>query len=121
MSEILEKLRKVAEKTPSRITTKEREWLVSLSADYGVHINPLCPNCYKDAAIQLYAAIHKEEQQTADAGGWALTRGTDILFNGERICAATWTEENAKRWYYLGLPRWYFANIPAEYADNSRD
>ena len=118
--EILEKLRKIADKAPSKITTAEKELLVSLAADNGVHINPLCPDCYKDAAITLYQKLKPADEQPT-AGGYKLKPGVDVIFcarngNHYHICDATLTSKAAREWIAAGA-----ANLFAETPNGSNE
>lgn len=110
LTKTLDKLRKIAAKKPAQITTKERQFLVGLAADNGVSINPLCKDCYRDAAVQLFRVLDPEQLHAS--GGFALVPGTDVIFKGERVCDATLTAENARRWLAAGLRSWYFAKMP---------
>lgn len=113
--EILEKLQKIAQKAVSKITTAEKEWLVSLAAENAVHINPLCPDCYKDAAIELYQKL-KPADETPAVSGYKLRKGVDVIFhapNGNKyhICDATLTEKTAKVWIANGAG-FLFESVP---------
>lgn len=118
--EILEKVKKIVEKPASKITVKEREFLVGLAADYGVSINPLCKNCYHDAAIEIYTIISKSTNEVQEVDGYALVDGCNLLINGEPVNAATLTKEKAERWIKMGLPLRYFAKLPKD-DDNGND
>lgn len=114
IAQILERLRKIVAKKPAKITTAEREWLVGLAADNGVQINPLCTNCYHDAAIEIYDMLTREQPQPQEVDGWALKPGTNLLLNGEPVNAGTLTAANARRWLKIGLPERYFAKTPTQ-------
>lgn len=112
--EILDKLKKWADK--QTFTAKEREEIVKLAAEHGIEINPLCPDCYRDAVIQLYG-IYKPKDEPKDKNGYALREGVDVVLharngNEYHICEAALTEENARKWLASGLPDNFFAKMP---------
>lgn len=107
--EIAEKLKTLAAK--KKYTAKEREYIAKMCAQEGIVLNTLCPDCYNDAVIQLYGIYRKSGEP--EVGAYRLHEGVDIILNKtERICAATLTDENAKRWLRMGLPLSYFAALP---------
>lgn len=112
--EILDKLTKWADK--QAFTAKEREEIVKLAAEHGIEINPLCPDCYRDAVIQLYG-IYKPKDEPQDKGGYVLREGVDVVLharngNEYHICEATLTVENARKWLAAGMPDTFFAKMP---------
>lgn len=116
--ENLEKLKSLVNQAASKWTAKDREFVVGLAADFGVKINTLCKNCYIDAAVEIYDKMTRETQPMAEAGGYALRAGTDVILHAHggafRVCAATLTVENARVWLALGLPKEFFETIPDE-------
>lgn len=110
--DVLENLRAIVEKK-ARLNAKEREFVTKLAAEHDIAINPLCPDCYKDAAIQLYSLLKPAEEPKA--GEFELKEGVDLVLNKtERICAATCTDENARRWLAMGVSKSIFARMPAD-------
>lgn len=114
--EILEKLTKWAEK--KELTAKDKEQIAKLAAEHGIEINPLCPDCYRDAVIQLHK-LYKEQAEPKDAGGYQLKPGVDVTLcarngNEYRVCEATLTAGNARKWLANGLPTTFFAAMPNE-------
>ena len=110
--DVLENLRAIVEKK-ARLNAKEREFVTKLAAEHDIPLNPLCPDCYKDAAIQLYSLL--KPKQEPEAGEFELKDGVDLVLNKtERICAATCTDENARRWLAMGVSKSIFAKMPAD-------
>lgn len=108
---VLDELRAIVEKK-ARLNAKEREFVTKLCAEHDIRLNTLCPDCYKDAAVQLYGLLSKQEQQTGD---FELRDGVDLWLNKtERICAATCTDENARRWLAMGVSKDIFAKMPKD-------
>lgn len=108
---VLEDLRAIVEKK-ARLNAKERELVTKLCAEHDIHLNTLCPDCYKDAAIQLYSILSKKEPEIGD---FELREGIDLVLNKtERICAATCTNENARRWLAMGVSKDIFAKMPED-------
>lgn len=108
---VLEDLRAIVEKK-ARLNAKEREFVTKLCAEHDIQLNTLCPDCYKDAAVQLYLLLNKQEPQTGD---FELREGVDLVLNKtERICAATCTDENARRWLKMGVSKDIFARMPKD-------
>ena len=108
-TEILENLRAIVNKR-GKLNAKEREFVTGLCAENGIQLNTLCPDCYKDAAVELYSLLSKGEPQR---GEFALRDGVDVVLNKtERVCAATCTDGNARRWLAMGLPVSFFATMP---------
>lgn len=113
---VLEQIRKWSEKTT--YTAKEKEKISKLAAENNISLNPLCPDCYRDAVIQLYS-IYKPKDELQDAGGYELRDGLDVTWvssrHGEfRICAATCNAENAKKWLAAGVPSRFFKRMPQD-------
>ena len=114
--EISEKVKKLADK--QKFTAKEREYIVKLAAKHGIEINPLCPDCYRDAVIQLYG-IYKPKGETRDKGGFVLRDGLDVYLharngNEYHICEATLTKANALKWLANGAPSTICAKMPKD-------
>ena len=114
--EILDRLTKLADK--QKFTAKEREEIVKLAAKHGIEINPLCPDCYRDAVIQLYS-IYKPKDEPQDKGGFILRDGLDVVLharngNDYHICEATLTKASALKWLANGAPSTIFAKMPKD-------
>ena len=110
--DVLENLRAIVNKK-ARLNAKEREFVTKLCAEHDIALNTLCPDCYKDAAIQLYMLLKPAEAQ--DVGEFALRDGVDLVLNKtERICAATCTDKNARKWLAMGVSKSIFAKMPAD-------
>lgn len=108
-TEILQNLRAIVDKR-GKLNAKEREFITGLCAENGIQLNTLCPDCYKDAAVELYSLLSKDEPKR---GAFALREGVDIMLNKtERVCEATCTDENARKWLAMGLPVSYFVTMP---------
>ena len=113
--ENLEYLRAIVNKR-GKLNAKEREFVTGLCAEHDIKLNTLCPDCYKDAAVELYGILSKSAPAV---GNYELRDGVDVVLNKtERMCAATCTDENARRWLAMGLPVSFFAKMPKEDADN---
>ena len=110
--EIVQELRAIVNKR-GKLNAKEREFVTGLCAEHGIQLNTLCPDCYKDAAAQLYLMLNKQDEQ--QEGDFELRDGVDIVLNKtERVCAATCTDENARKWLAMGLPKSFFKKMPKE-------
>lgn len=64
-----------------------------------------CRNCWTDCAVFCWKRLQTEQQ---GEGRFVLKAGVDILFNGERVNAATLTDARAERWLAAGLSKKYF-------------
>lgn len=84
---------------------------MSLAADYGVHVNPLCPDCYTDTAIILLSKIRGGEDNPV-VDGFQLQEGLDVWHAEMRVNAALLNKENAERWIAAGLPLRFFTKRP---------
>lgn len=116
-SKILLKIEQLANMPKSAWMGADREWVVGMCADNNIPINPLCPDCYHDAVIQLYG-IYKPKGTAKQAGGYELREGLNVMYHANNrvyhVCEATLTEKNAKAWLKAGLPRRFFSKLPNE-------
>lgn len=100
-------LQGVIEKDGAEITAEEREQLRAIAKELGVKIpKRACPQCWQDVAAMCYVEMRRREPQPERH--YRLRPGVNILFNWERVCDATCTDENAIRWIAAGLPLEYF-------------
>lgn len=114
--ELQKQLKTLAEKR-AKYTTQEKEYIVSLCAEHGVHINTLCPSCYKDAVIELYSIL-KPKEKSVEVQGYRLKAGVNVLLyarngNTYRINESALTAANAKEWIAAGA-RDLFEKVPDE-------
>ena len=115
--ETLERLAALADKSKSKWTAKDREYIVDLCAEHGIRLNTLCPDCYKDAAIELYTKLKPSDAEPKSAGGYALRPGTDIFLharngNTYHVCEALLNAKSAREWLKNGLSESYFVSVP---------
>ena len=108
----------LADKPANKWTDKQKELTRDEAAKKGIRINEGCPDCYRDAAAQL-AILLRPAEKGASAGGYELRPGLDITLHSYkhgvfRVCAATLTEENARKWLAAGLPERFFVKMPKE-------
>ena len=105
----------LADKPMDKWTEKQRELVRTEAEKKSIHMNPNCPDCYRDAAAQLAIALRPVEAK-ADAGGYALRAGVDVMLHSKHgdfhVCEATLTESNARKWLAAGLPETFFAKLP---------
>lgn len=104
-----EKMKALAEK--SKLTAKEREFIVEHAVKNNISLNTLCKECYRDAAVALYG-IYKPKETTDNGRAYQLREGLDVIFNGYRINEATLTDKLAKRILKQGFPERFFTRIP---------
>ena len=107
--ETKERLREIAAK--ERLTAKDKKFVEDLCAEHGVTIDKKgCANCYRDAAVVLWKRL-AEADFKAENVHYKLKEGTNLIHNGERVNAATATDENISRWLATGLPVQYVMTI----------
>lgn len=124
--ESYEKFEKLAAKK-AKYTAKERELIVQAAAEFGIRINTLCPDCYRDAAVQIALKIReeKEPREAKNAGGYVLRAGTNVVLQSKgckfHVNETELTEENAKMWLAYGLPAYYFEQTPEMPQENENN
>lgn len=111
-----EKFAALAEK--DKLNASDKKAIAAEADALGVEINPNCPSCYKDAAIQI-ALHYKPEHKTQTGSKYELFDDIDITihsfkFGTMRCCNATISDDAARRWLAAGLPRRFFKTIPNE-------
>lgn len=120
-SEIIEKLREIAAKTPTALDADEKAFILEQAEVYGVAFkHTRCAQCYVDAAVAIFAKIKEqdatavvEEIEAAAVPTYALRNGVDVYWCGERVNEATATADAVKRWVSSGMPLVYFSKIEA--------
>lgn len=115
--EIYEKFKKIATKR-TKCTTAERELIVEYAAKHDLHLNTLCPDCYKDVAAELYGMYRPKPAE--DDSKYVLRPGLDVRFNGLRVCETTLTDDMAERILRAGFPERFFIKLPTN-GDNEQD
>lgn len=111
--EIYEKFKKLSEK--QRFTAAEKAEIEEVAQAYGLTLKKGCPDCYRDAAIQI--AIANRPKTIQEAGDYELCDGIDITIDSYRhghmhVCAKNCTNENARKWIEAGLPLRFFKRVP---------
>lgn len=114
--ETYERLREMVEK--SRLTKEDKVFIEPLAKQHDISLNKRCPDCWKDAAIQL-ALLYKPKEEGKSAGGYVLRKGIDVTlysyrYGTFRVCEATLTKENAEKWIAAGIPLRYFEKTPED-------
>lgn len=110
MELIIKKLREIAAKSASQITTEDKEYIRDLAPRYGVEMpkgKPNCKSCYIDTAIIIYKNI-MDSLPRESGRKYVLRDGVDVIWKGIRINAASVTDELAEEWISNGFPRVYF-------------
>ena len=109
-----------------RLTAADKAAIEEAAQTYGLTLNKNCPNCYRDAAIQIALVNKPEEVGTPlpdgapkDAPEYELYPEVDIVIDSFRfghmhVCAKECTPENARKWIAAGLPKRFFKHIPEE-------
>lgn len=97
----------------SKLTAKEREFIVEHAVKNDLQINTLCKECYKDAAIVLYGIYKPKDADEKDGRLWVLRKGLDVIFNGKRINEATLTDTLAYKIVEQGFPTRFFTRMPS--------
>lgn len=103
-----DRLRDIINKPAKDITAADRRLIVEACTVAGVDQPKRrgCNTCWIEAALAAYNALTKPTR----TGASRLKPGTDILFNGERVCEATATEARLERWIRSGLPKCYLSD-----------
>jgi len=103
-----DRLRDIINKPAKDITAADRRLIVEACTAAGIDQPKRkgCNTCWIEAALAAYNALTKSTQ----AGTSRLKPGTDILFNGERVCEATATGARLDRWIRAGLPKCYLSD-----------
>ena len=105
-----DRLRDIINKPAKNITAADRRLVADACTAAGIMLEyPKrrgCNACWIEAALAAYNALTK----TANERARKLKPGTDILFNGERVCEATATQARVERWIRMGLPKHYLSN-----------
>lgn len=128
-SEIIEKLREIAAKTPTALDAVEKAFILEQAEVYGVAFkHTRCAQCYVDAAVAIFAKIKEqdatavvEEIAAAAVPTYELRNGIDVYWCGERVNEATATADAVKRWVSSGMPLVYFSKIEAAEAAAETD
>lgn len=94
-----------------KLTKADKEWLVEEGAKYGVEppTNEACPDCWRDMAVQILAAMNAESKPKGiQLRGAAATDG--VIFKGRLITnpldaeTLEWMEAN-------GFPQQLLTNV----------
>lgn len=114
--EIYERYKKLAEK--SRLTASEKAEIEAKALEYGITLDKKCPNCYRDAAIQI-ALANMPKKVEQEEGEYELCEGIDITIHSYRygdlhVCQANCTPANARKWRAAGIPLKFFKRYPHE-------
>lgn len=96
----------------NRATKTEKLVLETEAQERGIALNRQCPNCYVDAAAQIYASLPEPATESASERKWVLRKGVDVLFGGIRVNEATLTDELAERIVARGFCKMFFATYP---------
>lgn len=111
---IYEKFKALSEK--KRMTAQEKAEIEEVAQAYGLTINKNCPNCYRDAALQI-ALANKPASVPAEDDEWELYPDVDITIESYRfgklhVCPKNCTPANVKVWRDAGVPLRYFKKYP---------
>ena len=111
---IYEKFKALSEK--KRMTAQEKAEIEEVAQAYGLTINKNCPNCYRDAALQI-ALANKPTGEPVQDGEYELYDDIDITiesykFGHLHICPKNCTPANVKLWLEAGVPLRYFKKYP---------
>lgn len=105
-----DRLRDIINKPAGNITAADRRLIAEACTAAGImleqHKRRGCNACWIEAALAAYNALTKPAKE----GAIKLKPGTDILFNGERVCEATATQARVERWIRTGLPKYYLSD-----------
>lgn len=107
---MIDRLRDIINKPANDITAADRRLVVEACTAAGIMLEQPrrrgCNACWIEAALAAYNALTKPSRGMASK----LKPGTDILFNGERVCEATATQARVERWIRTGLPKHYLSD-----------
>ena len=101
-----------------RSSAEEKEVIAEECKARGIELNTRCPNCYIDAAAQIFSQLNASEvkdQEPApeeDGRKYVLRSGVNVLCNCVHVCEATITDELAEKLVAVGFPLIYFAKYP---------
>ena len=105
-----DRLRDIINKPAKNITAADRRLIAEACTAAGIMLEQPkrrgCNACWIEAALAAYNALTKPSREMASK----LKPGTDILFNGERVCEATATHARVERWIRMGLPKHYLSD-----------
>lgn len=105
-----DRLRDIINKPARNITSADRRLIEEACTAAGIMLEQPkrrgCNACWMEAALAAYNALTKPAREMASK----LKPGTDILFNGERVCEATATHARVERWIRMGLPKHYLSD-----------
>ena len=113
---VYDEMRKLSEK--KRLTAKDKSLIEELAQTFGVTLNKNCPNCYRDAALQI-ALANKPRVEPQD-GEYELCDDIDITiesykFGRLHVCAKDCTADNARKWIAAGVPLRFFKKYPHDH------
>lgn len=99
------RLKEIVNRNDGSVTADERDFIRQQASQQGVKLPRArsCGNCWIDCAVMVLVSLKSKEK-----GHYTLRDGVDILFNGERVNAATLTDARAERWLAAGLSKKYF-------------
>ena len=107
---MIDRLRDIINKPAKDITSADRRLIADACTTAGIMLEQPkrrgCNACWIEAALAAYNALTKPAKE----GASKLKPGTDILFNGERVCEATATQARVERWIRAGLPKHYLSD-----------
>lgn len=118
---IYERLKELAQKTKSQWTETDRAYVAELADKKGVKLNKACPDCYVDAASQLYIIYKPKATKVTESeepkSEYELNDGIDITLHSFRygklhVCQKNCTPANVKLWLAAGLPLQFFKSVP---------
>lgn len=104
MDEIV-RIKEIVSKPADELTAEDKQVIRTLAKRAGIKLprKTACNSCWIDCAVEAFGALKSSENKQC-----RLRKGVNILYNGERVCAATCTDERVKRWIASGLPAEYF-------------
>ena len=107
---MIDRLRDIINKPAKDITAADRRLIADACTAAGIMVEQRkrrgCNACWIEAALAAYNALTKPSKEVSGK----LKPGTDILFNGERVCEATATHARVERWIRMGLPKHYLSD-----------
>lgn len=88
-------------------TPPERELIAEACKTLGVIVptKTACKGCWVDAAMACWMKMRADEK--TDGPKYALRAGVDVIHNGVRVCAATFSDEMAEVLLKTGFPKSY--------------
>lgn len=121
MNERLTELREIVNTSARNLTKAQIERVREIAGELGIGtpLKQSCKSCWVDTAVLCYRALNDSNGTTAADNGtdntnerrYVLKSNVDLLFGGERINAATMTDELAERILARGFETKYFAKI----------